>query len=308
MTKIALPFIISIESVMKLKRIWGFIAVLITLFTLTEVKAFSVDKDTFYIEPGKKEEVHLYANVEEEITSITFSLTFSSYDASATFTPLKGIKDNYNGTTGHEVVFSEAQKGKIDLGVVTIKTKTSAKERDHAETVLINKGIAKTEDGKQINLNRVNMLIYFGEEGETTTTTNTEPAINTPTNLLERIDSDIVTINLKENIFEYTVTVPSGTEELDLKPITTSESVRVTISSQVINELTDGAITITLEDGKTTQNYKINVKVKKAVKETEVDSTTEAKEYHYKWKYIVVIVLCGAIIAGAYFIKLPKGD
>ena len=39
---------------MKLKRIWGFIAVLITLFTLTEVKAFSVDKDTFYIEPGKK--------------------------------------------------------------------------------------------------------------------------------------------------------------------------------------------------------------------------------------------------------------
>ena len=291
---------------MKLKRIWGFIAVLITLFTLTNVKAFSVDNDTFYIKPGNKEEVHLYANMEEEVSSISFSLTFSSYDASATFAPSKGNKDNYNGTTGHVITLFEPQKGKIDLGVVTIRTKATAKARENAETVLINKGVAKTTDGKEINLTRVNMLIYFGEKGNTEV--KEEPVINTTTELLSRIDSNIVNINLRSNVFEYTVTVPADTLELDLKPITTSENVRVTISSQVISELEDGAVIITLEDGKVTQKYKINVKVKKQVVETEVDNTTEAKTYHYKWKYIVVVVLCGLIIAGTYFIKLPKGD
>ena len=54
--------------------------------------------------------------------------------------------------------------------------------------------------------------------------------------------------------------------------------------------------------------YKINVKVKKALVETEIDDTTEVKEYHYKWKYIVVIVICSLAIACAYIIKIPKGD
>lgn len=289
-----------------MKKIWGFIAVFIVLFSLTDVKAFSVDKDTFYITPGKKEEVHLYVNVEEEVSSVSFSLTFSSYDASATFAPLKGNKDNYNGTTGHEITLPKPQKGKIDLGIVTIKTKTTAKVRDTAETILINKGIAKTEEGKQINLNRVNMLIYFGSEGKQESSS--ETMNDTSSDLLERIESEIVTIDLKKDVFEYTVTVPADTTVLDLKPITKNESVKVTVSSQELDNLTDGAVIITLENGKDIQKYKINVKVKKGVKEIEVDNTTEKKEYHYKWKYIVVIVLCSIVIAGTYFIKLPKGD
>ncbi len=292
---------------MKLKKVLCFIAVFIVLFTLTEVKAFSVDNDTFYIQPGKKEEVHLYANVEEEVTSVTFDLTFSSFDASATFTPARGYKDKYDGFNNHVVTLDEPTSGKIDLGVITIKTKATAKVKDTAETVLINKGVAKNGEDTEITLDRINMLVYLGNKPDPEE--ETEPVIDTKSDgFLESIESSIVTIDLKKNVFEYTVTVPANTEVLDLKPITKSETIKVTISDQTIANLKDGAIYITLEDGKTTQQYKINVKVKKAVKETEIDETTEVPEYHYKWKYLVVIGLCVVIIAGAYFIKLPKGD
>ena len=289
----------------KLKKTWGIIAVLFVLLSLTNVKAFSVEKDTFYIIPGNREEIHLYADVEEEIVSVSFNLTFSSYDASATFAPNKAFKDNA-GNISHVVTLNEPTSGKIDLGVLTIKTKATARIGENAETVLINKGIAKTQSGKEIELDRVNILVYLGEQDEYTE--DEEPVIDTTAELLDRIDSSIVNITLKKNVFEYTVTVPAGTVELDLKPITKSETVKVTTSSQKISELEDNTIIITLEDGKVTQKYKIKVNVKKAIQETEIDYSNENKEYHYKWKYLVIILICGLTIAGTLFIKISKNN
>ena len=293
---------------MKLKKIWGFIAVFIALFSLTNVKAFSVENDTLTLEPGSKEAIHLYANTEEEIDTIKFVLTYSTNDLKGTnFTAAKGVKDTYDGNSTHVIKLSEAQSGKIDLGTINIKTVSSPKDAGGTVTV---QEVTKNNDNV-IGLKKLVVLIQIGEKDEETgePVVISEPVINeTSDSLLEGIDSSIVSIELRKNVYEYTVTVPADTTELDLKPVTSSVDVRATVSSQVINELEDGVITITLENGKVTQQYKINVKVKKAVVETEIDKTTEVKEYHYKWKYIVVIILCVVVIAGTYLIKLPKGD
>ena len=277
------------------------IVILFVLLFLTNVKAFSVENETIYIEAGTKKGIHLYADTEEEVQTIKMQLTYSTNDLKGTdFTPSNGVKDEYDGKTKHILKLKNPASGKIDLGTINIKAVNEPSDIGGTITV--------TEfDGNALKLKKLTILIRFGEsEGSEETT---EPVIDTTSSsLLSRIESNLVNIELKKNVFEYEVTVPADTIELDLNPIAINKDVRVTISSQEINNLENNAVIITLENGKITQQYKINVKVKKAVKETQIDNTTEVKEYHYKWKYLVVIGLCIAGIFGILSFKLPKGD
>ena len=70
-----------------MRKIIFSVVIMLLFFTFVNVEAFSVAEDTLYLKPGAKESIHLYANVKEEVTNISFDLSYSSYDVSASFRP-----------------------------------------------------------------------------------------------------------------------------------------------------------------------------------------------------------------------------
>lgn len=108
--------------------------------------------------------------------------------------------------------------------------------------------------------------------------------------LLEKIESNIVKIELQDKVFEYTVKIKEEIEELDLNPIVKDSKTKVEISSQKISELIDNKIIITVKKENETQEYKINVKIMK-IDEIEIDDSKFESTYTYKGKWIVAIII-----------------
>ena len=125
------------------------------------------------------------------------------------------------------------------------------------------------------------------------TTTTTKPRENK--GLLKEINSKIVTINLEDNVYEYTVNVIETLEELDLVPVANDEKTKIEISSQKISELKDKRITINLSNNSDKEEYiiKVNTVPKPTVKPVTIDNSEFVEKNGYKVKWIVVIVLLG---------------
>ena len=287
-----------------MKKVIFSVVIMLLSFTFVNVSAFSVVDDTLYLKPGTNESIHLYANVKEEVTSISFDLSYSSYDVSASFRPTSKIKDNHddNDYVHHDLKLDKPRSGKIDLGVININVKSSPKEPKVGHNIKVFNGSAKGETG-DIKLKDLIVIIYpFEKEDENVTT-----VVDTlDDSLLDKIESKIVDINLEAGVFDYTVTVKDTVKKLDLVPVPKNSDIRVTISNQEISALENDTIKITLEDGKTTQVYNIKVKQLKTVKDVQIDDTTDVAEYHYKWKYIVVIVACFVVIFISNFLKFKE--
>lgn len=298
-----------------MKRIISTLFLLIILLPL-RVKALSVSKNNLTIEKGNQEIVDLYVEVDEDITEVNFTLVFTSYDAPAYFNVESGLTDNLNGIK-HRIVFSEPVTGKIKLGTINVSIANNSQIT--SGTVNIHTGYALNTNGENIPLNS-QIITANVQPTENTTNTNTDNTTNdndTPvtnnednvseeqtTNLLEKIESEIVNIELKDDVYEYKVYIADEVEELDLKPIAKDKSYKVEITTQKIKELVNGQIIITVKDGEYTEEYKITVKKISEQEKIEIDNSEFKPTYSYKGKWItLIIILSILLLVGLIFTK-----
>ncbi len=285
-----------------MKRIIRYLLTVFLLFTtFSHVYALEVSKSDLTIEKGGSEKIELYANSESELSSVTFTLVYSTYDIPASFYVVSGASDsNPNGIT-HTISFDEAKSGKILLGTIEISVKRNAS--DTVGSVNIHTASGKTAEGETVNLNNRNINIKVGasqEEPTTTTTTTTKAVTEIDKNLLEKIDSKIVKITLKKDQFDYTVKVNETIDELDLKPIAKDKDTKIEISSQKLSELKDNKITITAKNGEIEQVYNITINTKEDVIVIDKEEFNEDKSYKGKW-IVVSIVLVVALLLSMLF-------
>ena len=290
-----------------MKRIIKYLFATFLLFaTFSHVYALEVSKSDLTIEKGGSDTIELYANTESEITSVTFTLVFSTYDIPANFSATSGATDtNPNGIT-HTIKFDEAKSGKVLLGTIQVSVKSNAS--DSVGTVNIHTASAKTTEDETVSLNARNINIKVGtpqpepKQEEPKTEPTTKPK-EVDKNLLDKIESKIVKIELKKDVFDYNVNISDDVEELDLKPIAKSEDTKIEISTQKISELKDKKIVITAKNGDTTQIYNIKVN-KKQIEQITVDNEKFKSDKSYKGKWIIVsIVLIVALIISMLFSK-----
>lgn len=256
------------------------------------VKALSVDKNNLTIEKGGEKNIALYANVETEVTEISFTLVYTTYDVPAYFNLEPGLTDTNPNGISHKIIFSNPVSGKIKLGTINIDVVNNPKVS--VGTINIHSGSALTNNGK-INLNSQAINVTIGEEvPEPTESTENEEKKK---NLLDKIESEIVKIDLVEDTYEYTVKIKEDLEELDLKPIPKDENYKVEISTQKIKELVDNKIVIAVKDGDNTEEYIIKVNtIKNKVEELEIDDEKFESSYKYKGKWITLIVIMSIVL------------
>ena len=270
------------------KKILLIFLLLIVIFPLN-VKALSLDENNITLAKGTSDNIDIYANVETEVSEISFTLTYTTYDIPAYLSLESGLTDtNPNGIT-HKIIFSNPVSGKIKLGSVKIDVVNNPKV--NAGTININAASATTTNGTKINLNAQTINVTIGEPVE-------DKPIEKKTNLLDKIESKIVKIDLQKDVYEYAVKIKEDIEELDLKVTAKEESYKVEISNQKISELKDNKIIITVKDGDNTEEYiiKVSVEKEKEEKEIEIDEEEFESSYKYKGKWITLIIIMSVIL------------
>lgn len=281
------------------KNILLLFLLLIVLLPLN-VKALSVDKNDLTIEKGGEKSIDLYANVEENTTEVSFTLVYTTYDVPAYFNLEPGLTDRNPNGIAHKIIFSNPVSGKIKLGTVDIDVVNNPKVSTGA--INIHTASAQTNNGT-VYLNAQTINVTIGEIQEETP----EPVEN-ETNLLDKIESEMVKIDLEENKYEYTIEIKEDVEELDLKAIPKNENYEVEISNQKIKELEDNKIIIKVKDGDNTEEYIIKVNtIKNKVEKVETNKENKEKKgnsYEYKGKWIVLIVIMSiALVIGLILTK-----
>lgn len=281
------------------KNILLLFLLLIVLLPLN-VKALSVDKNDLTIEKGGEKSIDLYANVEENTTEVSFTLVYTTYDIPAYFSLEPGLTDRNPNGIAHRIIFSNPVSGKIKLGTIDIDVVNSPKVSTGA--INIHTASAQTSNGT-VYLNSQTINVTIGDEIEET------PAlVENETNLLDKIESEMVKIDLEKNKYEYTIEIKEDVEELDLKAIPKNENYEVEISNQKIKELEDNKIIIKVKDGDNTEEYIIKVNtIKNKVEKVETNKENKEKKensYEYKGKWIVLIVIMSiALVIGLILTK-----
>lgn len=264
-----------------------FYTILIVFLLTTNVKALTVSENNLNISAGNTKNIELSTNTDANLTSVEFTLVFDSYDVPAYFSVNSMYTDtNPNGIT-HKIVFNEPTAGNIDLGTVVVRVVNNP--TIVGSSVNIHSAKGTTEDGNIINLNSQTINIKIGEETVEKNKENTK-------DLLKEINSEIVNIKLKENVFEYEVSIDKDTSELDLSPVAIDDKYKVEVSNQKISELEDNTITITVSDDIDKSTYKINVKVKEENNSVEIDNSEYKEEKSYKGKWIFLIICLSIIL------------
>lgn len=288
-----------------MKKITKILLLLILLFNTHNVFALSLDKKNLTIEAGKKEKVNLYADLPEDTEKVEFTLTFESYDIPVIFSPAEGVKDKTPDGPPHTLTLPEASSGKTLLGYVTARVVATPNVVGSSANLF--KAYAINSEGEKKQLTNQDLTVKIGKEvtENTTPNTNTEPKV-VDMNFLKSIQSDIVSISIEENIFEYNVSVKSDLEELDLKPIPKDEKYTVSISSQKIKDLSDDKITITVSNGKEKQKYIVNVSIIKEAKKVDIDTSEFESNNSYKTKWVVVLIGTSLALAGAIILNKNK--
>lgn len=319
--------------------------IIISIIGINNVKALTVSEDTIKMDPGKEKRITIYANTESPIQVVEFDLYFTTYDVPANFNATNGIIDTTPNGPHHKLTLSTTAEGQILLGEVVINTKTNPQV--NSGTINIQNVTAITEEGETIKLNNKNIEVTIikeekkeetkqeetkqeetKKEPQTTTTNNTNNTTNNTTNnnnntnnnntssnttkenynLLKKIDSKIVKIDIQENIYEYKVVIQNDIEELDLVPIAIKENYKIEISSQIISELKDNAITIKVtDDQKHTQEYTIKVETLKEVENVEIDKNDFKEKNNYQGTWLIIIIILSIFMfLGLFLLKKGK--
>ena len=279
-----------------MKRVRKYISILIILLVpLMNIKALSIEKNEITIDKGEKEELKLYANTNETIKSVSFSLVYSSYDIPANFIPDPKYQEELSGTK-HIITFDENRTGKILLGTININASNNPKDTNG--NININGASAIKNNGDTVPLNSQNITVTIEEKEQITE--------NHKTSLLEKIESNLVKIDLKEGTYTYDITINNDIKELDLKAIPKENDTKVEISTQKINELKDNQIKITATQKDIKEEYTINVKINKEKAKVEIDNEEFIEDNSYKKKWTIIIGVLSVLLLISLIISKRK--
>lgn len=288
-----------------MKYFLKFICLIVTFFMLTTgVLALTVSENNIEIPKSDRKSIELSTNSEEMLTSVEFTLIYTTYDIPASFIVNPNYTDSNPNGIKHKIIFSEPINGNIILGNININVVDDPK--DNAGTVNIHSAIGYTESGETINLTSQNINVTVLNNRETNTETNEiekpkedkhEETKEFDKNVLKEIKSDLVKINIQKDIFEYTITINNDIEKLDLEPIAINESYKVEISNQEIATLEDNKINITITDNKGNKiDYIIKVNILKDISDVEIDDSDFKEKNTYKGKWIILVIIFSTIL------------
>ena len=280
-----------------MKRILKLIIIaVILLIPIGSVSALTVSENDIKIPASGSKSIELSTSSEELLTSVEFTLVYTTYDIPANFIVNSNYTDSNPNGIKHKVIFPEPISGKITLGNVNINVVNNPK--DTAGTINIHSAIGYTETGETITLNAQNINIIIGEESNNNTDKpSNDDNSNTNKNVLKEIKSDIVKINLQEDVFEYQITIDKDIEKLDLEPIATIDTYKVEVSNQEIASLEDNKINITVTDNTGNKTiYTIKVNILKDISSVEIDNTNYKEKNTYKGKWIILIIFFSVIL------------
>ena len=291
-----------------MKRILKLIIIaVILLIPIGSVSALTVSENNIKIPASGSKSIELSTSSEEPLTSVEFTLVYTTYDIPANFIVNSSYTDSNPNGIKHKVIFPEPISGKITLGNVNINVVNNPK--DTAGTINIHSAVGYTKTGETINLNAQNINIIIGEENNTNTDKpSNDDNSNTNKNILKEIKSDIVKINLQEDVFEYQITIDKDIEKLDLEPIAITDTYKVEVSNQEIATLEDNKINITVTDNTGNKTvYTIKVNILKDISSVEIDNTNYKEKNTYKGKWIILIIFFSVILLfGLAFTKEKK--
>jgi hypothetical protein len=270
----------------------------------TGVLALTVSENNIEIPKSDRKSIELSTNSEEMLTSVEFTLVYTTYDIPASFIVNPNYTDSNPNGIKHKIIFSEPINGNIILGNININVVDNPK--DNTGTVNIHSAIGYTKSGETINLTSQNINVTVLNNRETNTETNEieklkedeqEETKKIDKNVLKEIKSDLVKINIQKDIFEYTIAINNDIEKLDLEPIAINESYKVKISNQEIATLEDNKINITITDNKGNKiDYIIKVNILKDISDVEIDDSDFKEKNTYKGKWIILVIIFSIIL------------
>lgn len=268
------------------------ILTVLLLMILLPVNVYALDidnKNELTIESGKNETINLTTNVDYEVKEIKFTLVYTTYDIPAYFNVASGLTDSNPNGIVHKISFNEPVSGEIDLGTISVKVVNYPTVNNG--TITLHSASATTTDGEVITLKSQTINVNIGTKQE-----KVEEVKKVETkNMLDKIESDIVKINIKEDVYEYTVKIKDSIKELDLKPIAKDSNYKVEISNQKIDEIKDNKITIKVSNEDVSEEYIINIKQIKS-EEVKIDKEESNTEYKYKGKWVVMIIILSVVL------------
>lgn len=275
------------------KKIIKYLSVVLFIFFIsTNVKAMTLDTYDLKINKGEIKYVDVYENIDANVNTIDFSLIYTTYDIVGEFNPTESFTDNIISGTRHSLKLNNAISGNVKIGTIKITASANPKTLN---------GIIKINN-IPINVT-INETYIPDEVTPIDQNQNIEEVIDY--NLLESINSDIVAIELKKDVFEYTIEINQDIKELDLKPILKDDSFIVDISSQKISNLKDNKIIIKVSNEEIEKEYIINVKINEEKQDIIMnDDANNSFITMYKRKIVMTIMLLSIImIAGIIVYK-----
>ena len=283
-----------------MKHFLKLICLIVTFFMLTTgVLALTVSENNIEIPKSDRKSIELSTNSEEMLTSVEFTLVYTTYDIPASFIVNPNYTDSNPNGIKHKIIFSEPINGNIILGNININVVDNPK--DNTGTVNIHSAIGYTKSGETINLTSQNINVTVLNNRETNTETNEieklkedeqEETKKFDKNVLKEIKSDLVKINIQKDIFEYTIAINNDIEKLDLEPIAINESYKVKISNQEIATLEDNKINITITDNKGNKiDYIIKVNILKDISDVEIDDSDFKEKNNFSYYFFNNLII-----------------
>lgn len=268
------------------------ILTVLLLMILLPINVYALDidnKNELTIESGKSETINLTTNVDYEVKEIKFTLVYTTYDIPAYFNVASGLTDSNPNGIVHKISFNEPVSGEIDLGTISVKVVNYPTVNNG--TITLHSASATTPDGEVITLKSQTINVNIGTKQEKVE----EVKKVESKNMLDKIESDIVNIDIKEDVYEYTVKIKDSIKELDLKPIAKDSNYKVEISNQKIDEIEDNKITIKVSNEDVSEEYILNIKQVKS-EEVKIDKEESNTEYKYKSKWVVMIIILSIVL------------
>lgn len=258
---------------------------------INKVEALTLEEKELHLAKGETKEIEVTENFSEKIKKLEFNLVYYNNDITGTFQVNSSYQDKTSGIK-HEIVFPNGVSGELSLGKLQVfVAKNSSLQKG---IININNVQATTLNGKILNLENISLPIFIDSKKENTVTGN----------LIEKIDSNLVNISLKENTYEYKVTVKEDIKELDLKPITKYQDTIIDISSQKLEKEKNNIIIITAKKDNIEEEYKIQVKYQKDIK---IDTHKYKEDNSYKKEWIIIASIFSVIfIIGLFLFKKEK--
>ena len=277
-----------------MKKLVGLLFILfISISFTTKVKALNVSENDITLSKGSNTTLSITDNFDKEISKIEFNFVYYSYDITGNFIVNSNYKINTSGVA-HTIIFDEPVTVNITLGEVRINVLQNPNVK--SSNINLNNIRLTTTDGTVINQDNLVITVKVDDNANIVQQKKEEPK-EVKKNLLESIDSEIVQIELKEDVYEYTVNIDEDIKELDLKPVAKDKNTTIDISDQKIEDLEDNKITIKASLDNSNEEYIINVKVNKKV---QIDSSKETKtdtSYKGKWLILIVVLSLGLVVS-----------